>query len=223
LHVFANYPYRAVLFIFSMASRVCALHWLAAVCRLSLHEKGKKRARRPKSLIRSSLIYSPSSISFGQRKPSSKACRERRSRAILKSLVSTIAGPGGGTARALWRLTLRGAELFSMPRAVMLSSLLLNHWYHHRRVGLSASARCPSSGDLRPAVRTRIRSRDGGAKLSIRGIRRPFGRPRTVDSAEHRRILRKEDVWRTRVYGQRPHVLRRSENGPGITAHARRG
>ena len=24
------------------------------------------------------------------------------------------------------------AEVFSMPRAVMLRSLLLNHWYHHR-------------------------------------------------------------------------------------------
>ena len=57
LHVFANYPYRAVLFIFSMASRVCALHWLAAVCRLSLHEKGKKRASlgKPRGLFASSF------------------------------------------------------------------------------------------------------------------------------------------------------------------------
>jgi uncharacterized damage-inducible protein DinB len=36
------------------------------------------------------------------------------------------------TARARWRLTNHGAEVFSMPRAVMLRSLLLNHWYHHR-------------------------------------------------------------------------------------------
>ena len=35
-------------------------------------------------------------------------------------------------AGAPWRLTLHGAEVFSMPRAVMLRSLLLNHWYHHR-------------------------------------------------------------------------------------------
>ena len=33
---------------------------------------------------------------------------------------------------APWRLTLRGAEVLSMPRAVMLRSLLLNNWYHHR-------------------------------------------------------------------------------------------
>jgi uncharacterized damage-inducible protein DinB len=35
-------------------------------------------------------------------------------------------------AGAQWRLTLRGAEVFSMPRAVMLRNLLFNHWYHHR-------------------------------------------------------------------------------------------
>lgn len=31
-----------------------------------------------------------------------------------------------------WRLTLRGQEVFTMPRAGLLRSLLLNHWYHHR-------------------------------------------------------------------------------------------
>ncbi len=35
-------------------------------------------------------------------------------------------------ATATWRLTLHGNELFAMPRAWMLRSLLLNHWYHHR-------------------------------------------------------------------------------------------
>ncbi len=44
LYVYANDPYRGVFFTFSMTSRALALHWLAAVCRLSLHEKGKKRA-----------------------------------------------------------------------------------------------------------------------------------------------------------------------------------
>lgn len=35
-------------------------------------------------------------------------------------------------ASATWRLTLRGDELFVIPRAAMLRSLMLNHWYHHR-------------------------------------------------------------------------------------------
>lgn len=36
------------------------------------------------------------------------------------------------TAAAPWRLTLRGSEVFTVPRAGLLRSLLLNHWYHHR-------------------------------------------------------------------------------------------
>ena len=56
LQVFANYPYSAVFFIFSMTSRVLALHWLAAVCHLSMHEKGKKRASLAKLLIPDSLV-----------------------------------------------------------------------------------------------------------------------------------------------------------------------
>lgn len=35
-------------------------------------------------------------------------------------------------ASATWRLTLRGEEVFAIPRAAMLRSLMLNHWYHHR-------------------------------------------------------------------------------------------
>jgi len=35
-------------------------------------------------------------------------------------------------AGANWRLTLRGKEVFTMPRIGLLRSLLLNHWYHHR-------------------------------------------------------------------------------------------
>jgi len=35
-------------------------------------------------------------------------------------------------AGAPWRLMLRGNEVFAMPRAVLLRSLMLNHWYHHR-------------------------------------------------------------------------------------------
>jgi uncharacterized damage-inducible protein DinB len=35
-------------------------------------------------------------------------------------------------ALANWRLTMRGNELFRKPRIVVLRSILLNHWYHHR-------------------------------------------------------------------------------------------
>jgi uncharacterized damage-inducible protein DinB len=36
------------------------------------------------------------------------------------------------TAAGNWRLSLRGEEVFSMPRVGMLRTIMLNHWYHHR-------------------------------------------------------------------------------------------
>jgi len=141
----------------------------------------------------------------------------------LSEASGYLASLSPDAAGAPWRLTLRGAEVFSMPRAVMLRSLLLNHWYHHRgQLSVYLRLLDVPIPVIYDAVRTRIPSPDGGAKLNNRGIRCPSRRPHTVDSQERRRILRKEDVRRTRVYGQRPHVLRRSENGPGITADAGR-
>jgi len=40
------------------------------------------------------------------------------------------------TARAPWRLTLHGAEVFSMPRAVVLRSLPLNRYRHRSQLSL---------------------------------------------------------------------------------------
>ena len=36
------------------------------------------------------------------------------------------------TAAGNWRLTVRGEEVFSVPRIGMLRTIMLNHWYHHR-------------------------------------------------------------------------------------------
>jgi uncharacterized damage-inducible protein DinB len=33
---------------------------------------------------------------------------------------------------AAWRLMHRNVELMSMPRAAVIRSIMLNHWYHHR-------------------------------------------------------------------------------------------
>lgn len=35
-------------------------------------------------------------------------------------------------AGASWRLTLRGNEVFIVPRSGLLRNLMLNRWYHHR-------------------------------------------------------------------------------------------
>ena len=58
---------------------------------------------------------------------------------ILAALTSGVEHASGyvnslgvEAADAPWRLTLRGSEVFAMPRAIMLRNLMLNHWYHHR-------------------------------------------------------------------------------------------
>lgn len=43
-----------------------------------------------------------------------------------------LSGMTEETAQARWRLMLRDRELFSKPRIVVLRSIMLNHWYHHR-------------------------------------------------------------------------------------------
>jgi hypothetical protein len=83
LQVFANYPYRAVFFIFSMTSRVFALHWLAADCRLSLHEKGRKRAKSVKIDSLFTHHCRPQASRLRSYKPSSNACFDKRSKSGL--------------------------------------------------------------------------------------------------------------------------------------------
>jgi len=43
--------------------------------------------------------------------------------------VSTL---DGEAASKTWRLTSNGREVFAIPRAQLLRSIMLNHWYHHR-------------------------------------------------------------------------------------------
>jgi uncharacterized damage-inducible protein DinB len=64
--------------------------------------------------------------------PESKEAVVNAFRKSLSEASEYLAALSPNAAVAPWRLTLRGAEVFSMPRTVMLRSLLLNHWYHHR-------------------------------------------------------------------------------------------
>ena len=46
-------------------------------------------------------------------------------REFLRALTPESAGEP-------WRLTESGREIFTIPRAVLVRTLLFNHWYHHR-------------------------------------------------------------------------------------------
>jgi len=50
----------------------------------------------------------------------------------LRAAQDCVCGFDDSAAAANWRLTRSGQEIFAIPRAAMLRSLMLNHWYHHR-------------------------------------------------------------------------------------------
>lgn len=50
----------------------------------------------------------------------------------VRAAENYLSGIDDKTAAGNWRLTLRGDEVFSMPRIGMLRTIMLNHWYHHR-------------------------------------------------------------------------------------------
>ena len=44
----------------------------------------------------------------------------------------TLAGWSDARMHETWRMTMDGRELLILPRAGVLRTILLNHWYHHR-------------------------------------------------------------------------------------------
>jgi hypothetical protein len=60
-----------------MTSKVFTLHWLVAVCRLSMQEKGKKRAKCGKCLVPVHSSVQPSGISLRSHKLSLRVCFDK--------------------------------------------------------------------------------------------------------------------------------------------------
>ena len=50
----------------------------------------------------------------------------------VRAAENYLSGIDDKTAAGDWRLTVRGEEVFSLPRVGMLRTIMLNHWYHHR-------------------------------------------------------------------------------------------
>jgi len=50
----------------------------------------------------------------------------------MQSAQEYLGGVYGEAAAQTWRLTSNGREVFSVPRAQLVRSIMLNHWYHHR-------------------------------------------------------------------------------------------
>jgi uncharacterized damage-inducible protein DinB len=50
----------------------------------------------------------------------------------LKTAEDYLGGIDEKTASENWRMTSRGREVFTLTRAGLLRTVMLNHWYHHR-------------------------------------------------------------------------------------------
>jgi len=50
----------------------------------------------------------------------------------VKAAKEYLGGVSESAAAANWRVLANGREVMAMPRAAMLRSIMLNHWYHHR-------------------------------------------------------------------------------------------
>src|SRR5215467_1204096 len=105
---FANRPYSPVFSVFSMTSRVSVLHRYVANCRLSMHEKGKKRAKCCKSLIRGSLISATVRHFISVVQAQFESASGEAIESHLKLLVPTVARPR-------WRVFRSLPHLLSIP------------------------------------------------------------------------------------------------------------
>ena len=82
------------------------------------------------------FVASPSPAQAPQFGPDpSPACSSDLMPALDQSIAKAkkvLGGMDDATLTATWRLMNGERELFAVPRAAMLRSIMLNHWYHHR-------------------------------------------------------------------------------------------
>jgi uncharacterized damage-inducible protein DinB len=110
------------------------LEWRPHPKSMSLGQLALHVATIPGDLSRLAQLdqFDAANANFEPAMPDSKEMLINALRKSLSEASQYLAALSPEAAVAPWRLTLRGAEVFLMPRAVMLRSLLLNHWYHHR-------------------------------------------------------------------------------------------
>jgi uncharacterized damage-inducible protein DinB len=81
------------------------------------------------------LFASPSPAQVPQFKDPALARASELIPALDESLAKAkrvLGGMDDATAMSMWRLMNGERELFAQPRAALLRSIMLNHWYHHR-------------------------------------------------------------------------------------------
>jgi uncharacterized damage-inducible protein DinB len=110
------------------------LGWKPHAKSMSLGQLAMHVASIPGDLSRLSQLdqFDAANANFQPAMPESKEALMKAFSKSLEDASEYLAALSPDQVGAQWRLTLRGAEVFSMPRAALLRNLLLNHWYHHR-------------------------------------------------------------------------------------------
>jgi uncharacterized damage-inducible protein DinB len=101
---------------------------------MSLGQLALHVASIPGSIIKLSQLdeFDASQISFEPSTPNSIEEILTALETSLKTAKDYIGSVNEDWAKTDWRLTVRGNEVFTMSKASLLRSLMLNHWYHHR-------------------------------------------------------------------------------------------
>lgn len=76
--------------------------------------------------------FDASQANFEASQPASKADITDALGAGLAKCTGYLGSLSDGDLAAAWSLTNKGQPVFTVPRAGLLRSIMLNHWYHHR-------------------------------------------------------------------------------------------
>jgi len=82
------------------------------------------------------FVASPSPVQAPQFGPDPSPASSSELMPILDQSIAkarkVLGSMDDATLLATWRMMLGDREIFAVPRAAMLRSIMLNHWYHHR-------------------------------------------------------------------------------------------
>jgi uncharacterized damage-inducible protein DinB len=82
------------------------------------------------------LVASPSPVQAPQFGPDPSPASSSELMPMLDQSIAkakkALGGMDDATLMAMWRMMHGDREIFAVPRAAMLRSVMLNHWYHHR-------------------------------------------------------------------------------------------
>lgn len=110
------------------------LEWRPHPKSMSLGQLALHVATIPGSLARLAQLdgLDAATVDFTPASPASAAELLPALEASVAGAREFLSGLDDAAAAATWRLTFGERELLAAPRAGIVRSLLLNHWYHHR-------------------------------------------------------------------------------------------